>query len=152
MSLPNVGESTIVAVAGEFRDEGIIRKVDTPNEDYILREKGAVLNWFDIDAPEGRLSLNSTFDDILATFRGKLFAVGLLLKVKKKMDANKKPDGEGKKKGGMDMPVGKDIMKMLGGFTVLRMTSLMGMVNISFTKEELLKINKKLNRIRAKKK
>ena len=28
------------------------------------------------------------------------------------------------------------------------MTSMMGMVNISFTKEELLKMNKQLNRIR----
>ena len=122
------------------------------NEDYILREKGAVLNWFDIDAPEGRLSLNSTFDDILATLGGKLFTLGLFLKVKKKMDAGKKKGGESEKKKAMDMPIGKDIMKMLGGFTVLRMTSLMGMLNISFTKEELLKFNKKLNRIRAKKK
>ena len=44
--------------------------------------------------------------------------------------------------------VGEGIMKMLGGFTVLRLTSMMGMVNVSFTKEELLKMNKKLNRIR----
>ena len=150
--VPNVGESTIVAVAGEHRDEGVIRKVETMNEDYILREKGAVLNWFDIDAPEGRLSLNSTFDEILATFRGKLFGIGLLMIVKKKMKQNEKPSEDGKKKGGMEMPVGGGIMKMLGGFTVLRMTSLIGMVNISFTKEELLKMNKKLNRIRAKKK
>ena len=64
------------------------------------------------------------------------------------MDAGKKKGGEGEKKKAMDMPIGKDIMKMLGGFTVLRMTSLMGMLNISFTKEELLKLNKQLNRIR----
>ena len=31
------------------------------------------------------------------------------------------------------------------------MTSMMGKVNISFTKEELLKMNKQLNRIRGKK-
>jgi hypothetical protein len=37
---------------------------------------------------------------------------------------------------------------MLSGFTVLRMTSMLGMVNVSFTKEELLKMNKKLNRVR----
>lgn len=39
-------------------------------------------------------------------------------------------------------------MEMMGGFTVLRLTSMMGMMNISFTKEELLKMNKKLNRIK----
>ena len=41
--------------------------------------------------------------------------------------------------------------QMLGGCPVLRLTSMMGMANISFTKEELLKINAKLNKIRKKK-
>ena len=36
-----------------------------------------------------------------------------------------------------------DIMQMMGGFTVLRLTSMVSMMNISFTKEELLKMNKK---------
>ena len=44
------------------------------------------------------------------------------------------------------------MMQMLGGFSVLRLTSMMGMMNISFTKEELLDINKQLNRIRKPKK
>jgi len=43
-------------------------------------------------------------------------------------------------------------MQMMGGFTVLRLTSMMGMMNISFTKEELLKMNRQLNRIRKPKK
>ena len=42
--------------------------------------------------------------------------------------------------------------QMVGGFTVLRMTSMIGMLNISFTKEELLKMNAKLNKIKAPKK
>jgi beta-galactosidase len=36
----------------------------------------------------------------------------------------------------------------MGSFTVLRLTSMLGMANISFTKEELLKMNRRLNRIR----
>ena len=40
------------------------------------------------------------------------------------------------------------MMQMLGGFSVLRLTSMMGMMNVSFTKEELLKLNKQLNRIK----
>ena len=42
--------------------------------------------------------------------------------------------------------------QMLGGFTVLRLTSMMGMANISFTKEELLAMNAKLIRIKRPKK
>ena len=143
----NEGESTITAVAGEYKDEGKIRKVDKMNEDYILKEKGAVLNWFDIDAPKGRFSLNDTFGSIMDTFRGKLWALGLGLTVKKKMDAKKKAEGGEQKSmtDGMNM---KEMMPMLSGFTVLRMTNMISMVGISFTKEELLKMNKKLNKIR----
>ena len=46
----------------------------------------------------------------------------------------------------------KGLGQMLGGFTVLRMTSMLGMVNVSLTKEELLKLNKQLNMIRKPKK
>ncbi len=148
----NEGESKIVAKAGEHSDEGTIRKVDTMNMDYVLVEKGAVLNWFDINAPEGRFSLNDKISDIMATTRGKLWFLGVGLKLKRKMNANKKGKGDGKKSGGFDVDLkgGSDggIMQMLGGFSVLRLTSMMGMMNISFNKEELLKMNKKLNRIR----
>jgi len=42
---------------------------------------------------------------------------------------------------------------MMGGFTVLRLFTLMGgMADVKFTKEELLALNKKLNRIRQPKK
>ena len=145
--VPNAGETKLVAVAGEFRDESVIRKVDKMNEDYILKEKGAVLNWFDIDAPEGRFSLNDKLADIMATFRGKLWFMKLGLKIKKQMDAGK--DG---KKEAAGFELGEGVMKMMGGFTVLRLTSMMGMMNVSFTKEELLKMNKQLNRIRKPKK
>ena len=143
----NVGESKIVAKAGELTDEGIIRKVDEMNMDYVLVEKGAVLNWFDVEAPEGRFCLNDKLGDIMKTFRGKLWFLGLGLKLKKKMNEGKK--GE-KKSGGfdVDLKAGGGLMEMMGGFTVLRLTGMMSMMNISFTKEELLKLNKKLNRIR----
>ncbi len=144
----NQGESTIVAKAGELTDEGKIRKVSERNMDYVLVEKGAVLNWFDIDAPEGRFSLNDKISDIMESKRGKLWFIGVGLKIKKKMDAGKK--GEKKKSGGFDVDLKPDggLMQMMGGFTVLRLTSMMGMMNIEFTKEELLKMNKKLNRIK----
>jgi beta-galactosidase len=146
----NVGESEIVAKAGELTDSGKIRKVDVFNEEYRLKEQGAILNWFDIDAPAGRYSLNDKIADIMQSKRGKLWFIGVGLKIKKKMDANKKDKAEGKKSGGFDVDLKADggLMQMMGGFTVLRLTSMMGMMNISFTKEELLKMNKQLNRIK----
>ena len=150
--VPNAGETTLVAKAGDLTDESFIRKVDTFNEAYRLVEKGAILNWFDINEREGYFSLNDKMGDIMATLRGKLWFVGVMLKLKKKMDAGKKPakDGEKKKEGGfsIDLKSIEGFTQMLGGFTVLRMTSMMGMANISFTKEELLAMNAKLNKIR----
>ena len=140
--VPNKGETKLVAVAGELKDESLIKKVDTFNEEYRLREKGAVLNWFDVEAPEGRLSLNSKMSEIMATFRGKLLMGKIFLKLKKGMSG-------GAKASGFEMT--EDMMQMMGGFTLLRMTSLVGMLNVSFTKEELLAMNKKLNKIKVKK-
>ena len=143
--VPNVGETHLVAVSGDLKDEGDIRKVEVFNEEYRLKEKGAVLNWFDVTEPEGRLSLNSKMSEIMATFRGKLALAGVFKKVMKGLSGGKK--GE-KKAAGFELS--EDMMQMMGGFTLLRLTSMMGMMNVSFTKEELLKLNKKLNRIKKK--
>ena len=41
-------------------------------------------------------------------------------------------------------------MSMMGGFTVLRLLTMAGgMMNVNFTKEDLLKLNKKLSRIKT---
>ena len=141
--VPNVGESNIVAIAGEYRDESFIRKVEERNMEYVLKEQGAVLNWFDVEAPEGRYSLNDKISDIMKSFWGKLWFIRTMMKIKKKMPKNK--DGKATA-AGFEMSEG--MMQMMGGFTVLRLTSMMGMMNISYTKEELLKMNKQLNRIR----
>ena len=150
--VPNVGETKLEAVAGEYRDESVIRKVDTFNEEYRLKEVGAILNWFDITEREGYFSLNDKLGDIMKSPIGKAWFMTVGLKMKKKMDANKKPaeEGEEKKQGGfsINMKNMDGMMQMLGGFTVLRMTSMLGMVNVSFTKEELLKLNAQLNKIK----
>jgi len=148
----NEGESTIVAKSGEFTDEGKIRKVAERNMDYVLKEVGAVLNWFDVVEIEGRFSINDKISDIMKSKRGKFWFVRLGLKLKKKMDANKKGQKDKKKSGGFDVDLKGGnmggMMDMLGGFSVLRLSSMMGMMNITFTKEELLKMNKQLNRIK----
>ena len=143
----NKGETKLLAVAGDFKDESLIRKVETFNEDYRLKEQGAVLNWFDIDEKEGFLSLNSKMSDVIGTFRGKLIFMGLV----KKLVGNKKGKGGKIKAAGFE--VGPEMMAMMGGFTVLRLFTLIGgMMDIKFTKEELLALNKKLSRIRQPKK
>ena len=139
------------AVAGDCRDESTICKVDTFNEEYRLKEVGAVLNWFDITEKEGYFSLNSKMGDILATPLGKVWAAGLFLGLKGKMDSGKKKD-PGEKKGGgftLDLKSVGNYMQLLSGFTVLRMTSMVGMAGIHYTKEDLLKMNRQLNRIKA---
>ena len=52
--------------------------------------------------------------------------------------------------GGFEL--GEGMMQMMGGFTVIRLTSLMGAANVHFTKEELLDLNAKLNKIKKPKK
>ena len=147
--VPNSGETELVAKAGECEDKSVIRKVDTFNEEYRLKEEGAVLNWFDIDAPAGRLSLNSKMSDIISTFRGKM----IFLKLIGKMMGGKKGGKKGKKPEAMGFEINSDMMAMMGGFTALRLFTLMGgMMDVNFTKEELLAINKKLNKIREPKK
>ncbi len=140
--VPNGGETKLEAVAGDCKDESVIRKVDQFNEDYRLREEGAILNWFDITAPDGRLSLNDKMSDVISTFRGKLLFAKLMGKM---LGGGKK--GEKKKAAGFD--VTPEMMAMMGGFTVLRLVTMAGgMMDVKFTKEQLLDLNKKLNKIR----
>ena len=140
----NVGTSEIKAVAGECTDTATINKVDEPNPAYKLQEVGAVLNWFDITEPEGRLSVNSKVSEIMKTLRGKLVIALLFAKVLKAM---KKKGKSGT--GGFDIDKSA-MMQMMGGFTLLRLTNLMGMMDVKFTKEELLRANKWLNKIKVK--
>ena len=141
--VPNVGETALMAVAGDCKDESKICKVDTFNESYRLVEKGAILNWFDIEAPDGYFSLNDKMGDVIATVRGKMIFMGLM----GKMLGGGKKDGEGMKAAGFD--VTPDMMSMMNGFTVLRLLTLMGgMMDAKFTKEDLLELNAKLNKIK----
>ncbi len=140
--VPNAGETELVAVAGELKDCSKINKVDEFDEGYRLVEKGAILNWFDIKEVEGRLSLNSKMGDVISTLRGKL----LFARLMGKMLGGKKK-GAPKKAAGFD--VTPEMMSMMNGFTVLRLLTMMGgFMDANFTKEDLLKLNAKLNKIK----
>ena len=132
--VPNRDESRLTAIAGDCRDESVIRKVDAFNESYRLREKGAVLNWFDVSEPEGRFSLNDRIGDICAVPQGKAVIDELLSKF------------SGGTAAGFEITDG--MREMMNGFTVLRMTSMMGTTGASPDKEALLSLNQKLNQIK----
>ena len=146
----NVGETTLKAVAGELSDESTIRKVDTPNEDYILKEEGDVINWFDITMPDGYLSINDTIGEIAATAKGKMVLASVVLMLVKKMKS-KKGNGGGEVAGfslsgvKFSKSMLSGLWKMLSGFSIKRASS---MAKGLFTREDLLSINAKLNKIK----
>ena len=133
--VPNEGITELKAAAGECTDESVIRKVDAFNEDYRLKEEGAVLNWFDIDAPEGYYSLNDKMSEILKSPEGQAMFRELM--------------GGLMGRKAMGFEINEGMMQMMGGFTVLRLLTLMGgMSDKKFTKEQLLGLNAQLNQIK----
>lgn len=131
--VPNTGETKLTAIAGDQRDESLIRRVEKFNDAYRLKEKGAVLNWFDIEEPEGFLSLNNTVSEITATPEGQ----EVFREIASQLPG---PRGGGDEK--------SDMTQMMGGFTLLRLLNLTGVVGEKMTKEQLLDINARLNKIR----
>ncbi|MBR2349482.1 MAG: glycoside hydrolase family 2 protein [Clostridia bacterium] len=134
----NVGETELVAVAGDYKDCGKINKVDKFNEDYRLKEKGAILNWFDVTVIDGYLSINDKMSTIMSTPQG--------MAMFKQMFGAMMPKSGDTMMGGFEM--NESMMQMLGGFTLLRLAGMLGMMGINLTKEQLLGINAQLNLIK----
>ncbi len=152
-NVKNDGETVLTAKAGDLTDESKIRKADTFNEDYRMKEEGGVINWFEIDTPPGFFSINDTIGDILATAKGKLFALKVIKLLKSsfsdKPKPGEKPDKKGKKKDKgisvMGFTINRTMIEMGKGFTVKRA---MMMANGMFTKDQILEINRMLNKIK----
>lgn len=144
--VPNAGESTLVAKAGDCSDESKIRKVDKFNEEYRMKETGDVINWFEIEQPEGYFCINDKLGDIMSTMKGKIFLGKMMMKFMK---------GSGDKGGApkaAGFEVSEDMMKMMNGFTVKRILSMLGTagMDVKLTKEDMLQINAELNKIKKK--
>ncbi len=136
--VPNTGTIELLAVAGNCKDSSVIRKVDKFNEAYRLKEKNAVLNWFDITEVEGYLSINDKLSDIMATPEGMQMLGGVF--------AALMPKNGDTKMAGFEMS--DAMMQMMGGFTFIRLAGMIGTMGINFTKEQLLDMNAKLNKIK----
>ena len=147
--VPNSGETTLTAKAGDCTDESHLRHVNEPNRDYVLQEEGAVINWFEIETPPGYMSINDTIGDILATTRGKLLALRIVQMVRANMKKNKGGSTGGMADMAKGMKINKSLIDMGKGFTVKRVCMMAGGL---FTKEQILEINAKLNKIKKKQK
>ena len=138
-NVPNHGESELRAVAGSCTDESHIRKVDAFNEAYRLKEKGVVLNWFDITEPEGYFSLNDTIGSIMESEEGEKLMRGMFTGM---------AAATGQPAEAVDATI-----KMVSGFPVLRLMNMVASrkedgADSGISKENLLELNKKLNQIR----
>ena len=146
----NEGETTLEVKAGDLTDTATIRKVDKPNEDYIMKEENQVINWFEINTPVGYYSINDTIGDIMSTFKGKICMIRLLLLMKKVMSAGSK-DGKTEVMGFSLPKVNKSMLEslygMVKGFTIKRAFMMLGN---KFTKEQILEVNAMLNKVKKK--
>ena len=135
--VPNTGETVLCAKAGELSDESVIRKVDTFNESYRLREKNAIINWFDIIEVPGYFSINDKIGDIMKTPDGMQIFMGMFSAL-----LPKKGDDV------MGFEMNDAMMQMLGGFTVLRLSGMIGTMGVNLTKDDLLSLNAQLNKVK----
>ena len=149
-SVPNKGTTELLAKAGTCTDNSTLHKVDTFNEDYRMKETGDVINWFEITTPEGYFSINDKLGDILDNKKGARFIKILLLKVliRKKMKSGKNPQPKDKSRN-IDFN-SSETKNFICGMSVKRLISMAGTMGpgLEFKKNDVLKINRQLNRIK----
>ena len=107
----------------------MIRKVSEPNPAYILTEKGAVLNWWDIIHIDGYADLNTKLSKVVAS-AGAEPIIELLKPV-------------------LGPAARIETIHMLDAMTVLRMINVItGMMRMPVTKEMLMDLNAQLNTVK----
>ena len=146
----NEGTSTLEAKAGDLTDTATINKVDTPNEDYIMKEENQVINWFEITTPMGYFSINDSIGDIMSTLKGKIALFKLLMLMKNVMSQGTKdgkPEVMGFSFGKINKSMIQSLYGMVKGFTIKRVFMMTGN---KFSKEQILEINAMLNKIKKK--
>lgn len=150
-NVPLDGEVFLQAKAGECSDESRIRKVETFNETYRMKESGDVLNWYEIEEPEGYFSLNDKISEIMGTEEGKRCLGSLLKGLFGKMQNAQTENTQSADAQTADVQaVGMEkVMLVIAGMSVKRLLSVMGGRNpqARIGREGMLKLNKKLNQI-----
>lgn len=88
----------------------------------------------------------------METLRGKmllLFFVKKIMKSRKQNQQNKEVDQSSPVNA---MKMNKDMIEIVKSFTITRISGMIRMLGVTLIKEDLLKLNKKLNKIRIPKK
>lgn len=149
-SVSNKGTGTLTAKAGGCTDTSKLRKVDTFCEEYRMKEKGNVINWFEITAPEGYFCINDKLGDIVADKRGRRIIQWMLFKMLLRKMLHSIKDGRSKEKASEINLNSPEMKRLLYGMSIKRLISMAGMAGqeLEFTKEDVLKVNRKLNKVK----
>lgn len=132
--VPLLGCVSVTAKAGSHVDTAVFERCDALPEEYVLKESGTVLNWFEVTSLDGYFSLNDEIGEILKTDEGAELFSQLSLKMTEKLDTG--------------MTIDEKMMQMLSGFSVLRFINTVGSMIKAPSKDELLEINRRLNMIK----
>ena len=149
----NSGKTRLTAMAGGCTDSAELEKAESFDESYRLKEEGGVINWFEINTPEGCFSVNDTIGSVISTFRGKLFmlkfAKVLISGLMSGKNGEKKPKDKKESKGisVAGFKLNRTMLDMAKGFTIKRVFMMLGG---KFSKEQILEINASLNKIKKK--
>ena len=136
--IPNVGEQTITAKAGELSDEIAIRKVDTPNPDYAFKEQTSVKNWFEEEGMEvipGYYSIKDTLGDISKSPEGAAFVEQMQANLAQNSSMASMAEG---------VVITDQIRQMMQRFTVENLLKQAGDID----PQMVIAINKQLNKIK----
>lgn len=136
--IPNVGEQTIEAKAGEYSDQISIRKVDTPNPAYSFKE-ASVRNWFDEEGMEiipGYFSIKDTMGDIRKSPEAAAFLDSMMEQVSQRSAMSSMAEG---------VEITDSMKQMLNRMSVEKMLQ-QGASDID--PQMIVMINKQLNKIK----
>ena len=133
----------IVAKANGISDKSIIKKVDKPDNSYILEKSNTgVTNWFDKDGNEVKLTFNEGYFSI----KDKIKVIQEDVQAGKVFQAFMDKFVEIAKSQGMELPTG--ILKMMGSFTIERISKMAG---DRIPKDAIVQINEQLQKCKKNK-
>ncbi len=140
------GEYTVRAEAGGLSEEQTFCHVKDRDPAYSF-ERGVVLNWFDIETPEGFFNIKCLMRDILKAPEGAAVLMPFLAESKARREARLaaqyEKEGAPRVKPGAGMTE-EEAMRHMVAFSPMQMIRMSGG---DFTKEEIIELNRKLNAI-----
>ena len=140
--VPLKGKIKLEARAGQVSDTSIVKYVKKPDESYVLeKSSGNVVNWFDKDGNKLEMSFNEGYFSIKDKIKTILEDENASKVFQGFMDSFM----EEAKKQGMELPTG--MMKMMGSFTIERVSKLAG---DRLPSEVVYKINQELQKCKKK--